>query len=371
MSQHNRFAVSALAAAIGALTLAPAVQANSPLSNAWDAFYVNPQAGIVSQSHENAGCTLCHDDGSSLFPLNPYGADLQAALEQICGDNIADGCGTLEDLEPGYRAVEALDSDAPGDLTQSSNIVEIEANTQPGWAESDNPSGVSGLLDPEQQIAGCVPFVDPSVLDFGNVLVGDTGFASAFVTNNGDENCSVQAQVNNATGEFLLESAASFTVEPGAEKAVAVDVSYTPTEAGDDTGQLVLTLPESIIPVQLVGSSSGVELVNLNIKSLRVSNKVSVSKGRGIVDVQLSVENVGVTEGSADATITGVQDQDGTQVPVYSQTLTVTDDVGKGATTYTFQSYIPDAAGDITWTATINDGDPDTDIATATTTVTP
>jgi len=363
MSQHNRFAVGALAAAIGAgaLMAAPSANANRALADAWSNYY------DTSSSLANADCKLCHGD-ANLFPLNPYGADWRDALLSICGT--IESCN-LNQLEAGLDAIAGLDSDAPNDLTQSSNIVEINADTQPGWAESDNPSGVSGLLDPEQQIAGCVPFVDPSVLDFGNVLVGDTGFASAFVTNNGDENCSVQAQVNNATGEFLLESAASFTVEPGAENAVAVDVSYTPTEAGDDTGQLVLTLPESIIPVQLVGSSSGVELVNLNIKSLRVSNKVSVSKGRGIVDVQLSVENVGVTEGSADATITGVQDQDGTPVPVYSQTLTVTDDVGKGATTYTFQSYIPDTAGDIIWTATIIDGDPDDDIATATTTVTP
>jgi hypothetical protein len=147
-------------------------------------------------------------------------------------------------------------------------------------------------------------------------------------------------------------------------------VSYTPIDPGDDTGQLLLTEADSIIQVQLVGTS-GAELVNLDIKSLRVSNKVSVSKGRGIIDVQLSVENVGDTEGNGSATITGVQDQGGTLVPVYSQTLPVTDDVGKGATTYTFQSYIPDTAGDIIWTATIIDGDPDTDMATATTSVTP
>ena len=56
---------------------------------------------------------------------------------------------------------------------------------------------------------------------------------------------------------------------------------------------------------------------------------------------------------------------------VSTQTVSVTDAVGGGATRYTFQSYIPDATGDIVWTAVINDGDPDTDAATATTVVNP
>ena len=70
-------------------------------------------------------------------------------------------------------------------------------------------------------------------------------------------------------------------------------------------------------------------------------------------------------EGNADATVTGVQND----TVVSTQTVSVTDAVGGGATRYTFQSYIPDATGDIVWTAVINDGDPDTDAATATTVV--
>ena len=355
MSQHNRFAVSALAAAIGAggLMLAPAANANRALADAWSNYYG------TSSSLANADCKLCHGD-ANLFPLNPYGADWRDALLSICGT--IESCN-LNQLEAGLDAIAGLDSDAPNDLTQSSNLVEINADTQPGWAESDAPAGVTGLLDPEQQVAGCVPFVDPSVLDFGNVLQGDSATASTFITNNGDATCSVQAEVNNASGEFALVSGASFTVAP--TDSVPVDVSYTPADLGDDTGQLLLTLPESIISVQLVGTSS-VEFVDLDIKSFRVTKKVSISKGRGIVDVQLNVENGGVTEGSADATIVGVQND----AVVYTQTLSVTDGVGNGATSYTFQSYIPDAAGDITWTATIVDGDPDPDSETATTTVT-
>ncbi len=59
--------------------------------------------------------------------------------------------------------------------------------------------------------------------------------------------------------------------------------------------------------------------------------------------------------------------QNGTEV--YNRRLNVFDDIGKGTTTFKFQSYTVEASGDIDWTVTIADGDPDTDEATAVTTV--
>ena len=352
----NRFTASALALVLGAgaLTIAPSAHALRPFVTLWELQYPNSLSddNVVGTNNENIGCALCHNDTN--LQLNPYGQDWLDAWT-----------GTTDpELVAALVAIENLDSDAPNDLTQSSNITEINANTQPGWAEGDNPAGIIGLLDPEQQVAGCVPFVDPSVLDFGNVQLGDSATASTFVTNNGDETCFVDAQVNNASGEFALVSAASFNVAP--TESIPVDVSYTPADLGDDTGQLLLTLPDSVISVQLIGTSS-VEFVDLDIKSFRVTNKVSLTKGKGIIDVQLTVENGGDTEGNADATVTGVQND----TVVSTQTVSVTDAVGGGATRYTFQSYIPDATGDIVWTAVINDGDPDTDAATATTVVNP
>jgi hypothetical protein len=356
MFMQKTFHASVLAIAIGAGMLAatPQVQANRALSDAWSNYY------SLSSSDENAGCALCHG-ANNLFPLNSYGADWQSQLLDICG--AIENCN-LNQLETGLQDIEGLDSDAPNDLTQSTNIEEINADTQPGWAESDAPSGVAGLLDPEQQVAGCVPFVSPNVIDFGTLDPGDSVIASADVTNNGDATCDVTAEVFNASEEFALVSAAVFSVAPA--ESVSVDVSYTPIDIGDDTGQLVLTYPESNYSVQLVGSSSYTS-VDMDIKSLRVTKKVSASKARGVVDVQLTVENGGDTEGPASATITGVQDGS----PVYAQTITVSDPLGGGATTYTFQSYIPEVAGDITWTATIDDDDPDEDVETATTVVTP
>jgi len=51
--------------------------------------------------------------------------------------------------------------------------------------------------------------------------------------------------------------------------------------------------------------------------------------------------------------------------------MDVSDPAGNGRTKFDFPSFTPDAAGDINWTATIADDDPDDDVATATTTVVP
>ena len=65
------------------------------------------------------------------------------------------------------------------------------------------------------------------------------------------------------------------------------------------------------------------------------------------------------------ATIIGSQNG----VEVYNETQSVSDGVGNGRTTVDFMSYTPSVSGDITWTATIADGDPDDDVATASTVV--
>ena len=56
-------------------------------------------------------------------------------------------------------------------------------------------------------------------------------------------------------------------------------------------------------------------------------------------------------------------------IEVYNETVTVTDAVGNGRSKFGFPPFIPDAAGDILWTATIADGDPGDDTAIATTMV--
>ena len=67
------------------------------------------------------------------------------------------------------------------------------------------------------------------------------------------------------------------------------------------------------------------------------------------------------------STVIGIQGG----VEVYNETIDVSDEVGNGRTRFTFPPFTPTASGEIVWTATIADDDPDIDEATATTNVVP
>ena len=87
-----------------------------------------------------------------------------------------------------------------------------------------------------------------------------------------------------------------------------------------------------------------------------------------VINIKLVVKNNGTANGAMrPATVVGMQNG----VEVYSMTLDVSDPVGNGRTTFNFPDYAPSRAGDIIWTATIADDDPDIDTASATTTVVP
>ena len=105
--------------------------------------------------------------------------------------------------------------------------------------------------------------------------------------------------------------------------------------------------------------------VDLDIRSLSVSKSVRLSRG-GSVSVKLAVQNNGSVNLAVPATIVGVQNG----VEVYNETMNVSAPVGRRAN-ITFPSFTPTTTGDINWTATINDGNPDNDTATAVTRVSP
>ena len=114
------------------------------------------------------------------------------------------------------------------------------------------------------------------------------------------------------------------------------------------------------------GIEAPVEVLDLDIKRFSVTRKISLTRVKPVV-IKLTVNNGGVTEGSAPATVTGMQNG----VLVHEQTLDVTDGVGNGSTRYTLDPFTPLAVGEIQWTMVIADGDPDDDVATATTAVNP
>jgi hypothetical protein len=177
----------------------------------------------------------------------------------------------------------------------------------------------------------------------------------------------VLANDSDADGDALTISAFDATSANGGTVTCVATCDYTPAAgfSGDDTftytiedgfgGSASATVTVSVAPAVVV---------DLDIAQLKVTKQVRLANVKPI-GIQLTVKNNGTTAGDASATIVGEQNGG----VVYSATLTVNDPAGNGRTKFDFPEYIPDAAGEIVWTATIADGDPDDDTATATTNV--
>ena len=104
--------------------------------------------------------------------------------------------------------------------------------------------------------------------------------------------------------------------------------------------------------------------VDIDITRFSVSKKVSSTRGPP-VKIELRVRNNGSVDGMVPATVIGIQNG----VEVYTETRMVSDPIGDGHSTFEFRPYLPRVTGNISWTATIADDDPDTDVAKATTKV--
>ena len=145
-------------------------------------------------------------------------------------------------------------------------------------------------------------------------------------------------------------------------------MTYKPVDGTTDTGCLEivsndLTTPTATLNLSGAGSVPMNQPLDINISGFTASRRVSLGKGKA-VQFQLTVANPGPTSGSADATLTGVQNG----VQVYSQTVSVNPPVG-GTAVYAFPPYQPVATGGIAWTVTVADQNPDVDQATASTAV--
>ena len=104
--------------------------------------------------------------------------------------------------------------------------------------------------------------------------------------------------------------------------------------------------------------------MDLDISRFRVTKNVRLAKVKPIVIV-LTVRNGGAVDEPRMATVIGTQNG----VEVYNQTQMVSDAVGDGSSRVFFTPFVPDDSGDIRWVATIDDDDPDVDMATAVTSV--
>jgi hypothetical protein len=337
--------VSALASilmAAGLLAAAGPAQAFNGFLKNWLALYPGSTTG-------QASCSTCH--GSSTSTLNPYGRDLCASLQ----GNVP------KDVTNFLKALENLDSDLdPGAVK---NLAEIMANAQPGWRAGGTPlfftwSGGCAPTGAVVATPASVPLpYDPPVGGVPVAVPGGpyTGLVNALITFDGTGSY-------DSDGGSIVNYAWSFgngfsitTTERTVQYAYPQAGTYTVTlTVTDNAGKQSSNTTTATV-------SSGTAL-DLDITGLSISGTARVGKA---IAISLAVDNKGTTPGQALATIVGTMGG----VEVYRWQLNVFDNSTRGSTTFTFPSYTPTARGTINWTATVADGDPDVDTATAVTTV--
>ncbi len=120
-----------------------------------------------STTADQGGCQTCHQGQGG--NMNVYGRDLLANVDTAAGPVCS-----LDGFAAAARAVEDADSDGEG----NTNLVEINANTQPGWCDTQNAgcSNSAGTppavaLDPEPQ----APDNNPPIADAGGPYSGEAG----------------------------------------------------------------------------------------------------------------------------------------------------------------------------------------------------
>ena len=205
-------------------------------------------------------------------------------------------------------------------------------------------------------------------LDFGQAQINTMATRTASVHNIGDATLEVTGITRcSGTSSEYTWSPNSFTSTPGSSHLLTV--FYKPTNQSSDNGCLQIasndtTQNPEILNLAGVGTIPSVgPVVDIDVSKFSVKEKVYLMRPKP-VQIQVSVKNPGSVGGVADVTVVGIQNN----VEVYNEILSVTLKP-RSNKRLAFPSYTPSAKGDIVWTVTVSDADPDFDEATATTRV--
>jgi hypothetical protein len=242
---------------------------------------------------------------------------------------------------------------------------------------ADNDS----VTSPPPPPTGPMIALDLAKVDFGQVQINTTATRTALVHNIGNADLNVTGiTLCPGTSSEYTWSPDTFAVAPGSSQTLTV--FYNPLDQTTDNGCLQIASndttqnPENLSVAGVGIVPSGGALLDIDIVRLGVDQKIDLTRPKP-VKIQLLVKQAHSGEGTAQATITGTQNN----VDIYNETLPITIQASSSTSkrqhsskaamqTLAFPSYTPVAEGDIVWTATISDPDPDFDEATATTKVT-
>lgn len=265
----------------------------------------------------------------------------------------------------------------PVDGSTDAGCIRIASNDPASPVTDLNLSG-TGIVPPPS-----VPVINlnPAALSFGDVTIGSTVTKSSQVQNVGSAGLTITdvSLCSGTTSEFIVVSpAVPFTVVPGSSTALMV--TYDPADAGTDAGCIVVlsndpASPSSALDLQGTGLAASPPPApqpqpqpqpagsDIDIKKFKTEKKVKLP-GSHPISPRLDVINMGQAAADALATLIGVQN--GAEVYNQSSSISVQ---GKKTARVFFPSYTPSAEGTISWNVTVEDGNPDSDVASAITVV--
>ena len=318
---------------------------------------------------DTANCQLCHQNINGGNGWNAYGWAVRSTF-------LTNG----SDIDAAFVSVEDQDSDA--DPTASSNLIEINASSQPGWTDgpvntiffrddttlvNQLPPDLATLLDPAVNLEPDIS-VTPGSIDFGLVAIGLQGSQDVVIENVGQADLLITG-INLCTGtstEISWSGPANTTIPSATGETLTL--AYAPLDEGVDSGCIELNSndpdqPTVAIAVSGEGFTAQAELLDIDIDQFNVTADTQV--GGAPVNISLDVRNNSAVGGNAEATVVGSQNN----AQVYSETINLVAMLGSNTQTLSFPDYMPVDTGDINWLASVNDEDPDLDETTASTSV--
>ncbi len=237
-------------------------------------------------------------------------------------------------------------------------------------ASNDPASPVVNLGVGGTGVAQAVPAValSPTSLDFGTVTVGSSASRTASIRNTGTGPLSVTgiSLCSGSSPEFSWSPSAPLTVAAG--QGTTLTVTYRPTEAGTDTGCIAVATDDPANPtvdLQVTGAGSQPPVpsvdADIDIDEFEVPGKVDVSSDTRI-EAKLHVRNRSNVVGIGSATLVGSIGG----AEVYRQVMALEVRAREDAEVK-FPPYAVAAGstGTILWQLTVEDQDPDVDMATA------
>ncbi|MFT4615603.1 MAG: hypothetical protein ACI9NT_002760, partial [Bacteroidia bacterium] len=216
-------------------------------------------AAYPTSTTSQVSCATCHATSAGGPPWNAYGRDLIANGASV---------GAAGNISAALLAVQTLNSDA----IAGGNLTEIQADTQPGWCDSQTSGCTNQTYNKDGSNAGpgtppasltlddgsvTAPepniLVLPSVVDFGPVLIGQSKTQLVNVINTGALDLTLEGLISGP--DFSIASPPAVVLTSGESSNVLVE--YAPGVEETDNGVLTLNSndPDSpAVNVDLTGS---------------------------------------------------------------------------------------------------------------------